>query len=120
MLTGRELHRHFRLAATKMAMVFVCRDRGIQGRQTFRIDQQMMMTGRGALHTRRRHAHATEPETDHNRAADRLAVSGRNKINRRTLRCRRGLQHRTYKKNHEPEKPSERSFFIHSFDSLRS
>ena len=51
------------LPAAKVEMVFVVRDRLIEGRQ-IRIDQQVMMAGIGLLRSRGRNAHSMQPEVN--------------------------------------------------------
>ena len=61
--SGREREFSFRLAAAEVQMVLVIGDRLVERRQV-RVDQEMMVTRVGPLGSRRRDAHAMQPEMD--------------------------------------------------------
>ena len=68
-----ELERRFRLSAAEVTMSFVGGQRRLERRGRGDVYQQVMMTGLLLLHPCWRDAHAGEPESHGDRAADDLS-----------------------------------------------
>ena len=78
----------FGLAGAEMQVVFVVRNRLIQGRQP-RVDKQMVMSGIRLVHAGRRNAHLFEAEANGERGRHVRAVVRRHDVDARA--CRRGM-----------------------------
>src|ERR1700677_124617 len=73
MRARRQRQFDFRLAAAEMQMVFVVRDRTVQGRQV-RVDKEVKVSGVRFLDSGRRDAHSIEPKMDRGLRTNHRAV----------------------------------------------
>ena len=87
-LTGGERDLRLGLPGAEMQVLEVVRNLGVErGRR--RVDDQMVMAGVGAVGTRRRDAHAAQPEMDGRLGRYRVAVVEADEVDRGTRRRRR-------------------------------